>query len=63
MLRVVGGCMSRLTIALGAYAVLGILTLVTIDDQKFRIATLAVLAMFAVRTWARSKKQDRDDEF
>jgi hypothetical protein len=55
--------MNRLWVALGAYAVLGILTVVTIDDQKFRLATLAILAMFAVRTWARSKKQDRDDEF
>ncbi len=53
--------MNRLTIALGAYAVLAILALVTIDDQKFRLATLAVLAMFAVRTWSWSRKQERED--
>jgi membrane protein implicated in regulation of membrane protease activity len=54
--------MNRLWVALGAYAVLAVLTLTTIDDQKFRLATLAILAMFAIRTWARSKKQDRDGE-
>ena len=32
----------------------------TISDQKFKLATLAVLAMFAVRTWSWSRKQDSE---
>ena len=48
--------MKRLWVALGAFAVLMILTWITIDDQKFRLAALAILAMFAVRTWSHSRK-------
>ena len=53
--------MKRLWVALGAYAVLAVLAATTISDQKFRLATLAVLAMFAIRTWSWSKKRDRDE--
>jgi hypothetical protein len=52
--------MKRLWVALGVYAVLAGLAWTTISDQKFRLATLAILAMFAVRTWSWSKKQDRE---
>ena len=52
--------MKRLWAALGAYAVLAILAATTITDQKFKLATLAVLAMFAIRTLSWSRKQDRD---
>jgi hypothetical protein len=38
-----------------AYAGLAILTWTTIDDQRLRMVTLAVLGMFAVRTWVRRK--------
>ena len=44
--------MKRLWVALGAFAVLAVLAWTTIDDQKFRLATLAILAMFAIRTWS-----------
>ena len=54
--------MKRLGIALGAFAGLMILTWITIDDQKFRLAALAVLAMFAVRTWTHSRKQQHQQE-
>jgi len=47
-------------IAMGAFAVLAILAALTIDDQKFKLATLAVLAMFAIRTLAWSRKMDRE---
>ena len=47
--------MNRLTIALAAYAALGILTWATIREQRIRLVTLAILAMFAVRTWVRRK--------
>ena len=53
--------MKRLWVALGAFAVLMLLTWITIDDQKFRLAAMAILAMFAVRTWSWSKKQDREE--
>ena len=48
--------MNRLFMALIAYAVLGVLSWTTIDDQRFRLATLAVLALFAVKTWVRRKE-------
>jgi hypothetical protein len=50
----------KLWIALGAYVVLAILTALTIDDQKFKLATLAILAMFAIRTLAWNRKMDRE---
>jgi len=52
--------MNRLWMALSAYAVLGILAAATITDQKFKLATLAVLAMFAIRTWSWSRRLDRE---
>ena len=53
--------MKRLGIALGAFAVLMVLTWITIDDQKFKLAALAILAMFAVRTWSHHRKQTNSD--
>jgi hypothetical protein len=35
---------------LGAYVVLAVLSWTTISDQKIRLVTLAILAMFAVKT-------------
>jgi membrane protein implicated in regulation of membrane protease activity len=54
--------MKRLWVALGAFAVLMVLTWITIDDQKFRLAALAILAMFAVRTWSHNRKQQHEQE-
>jgi membrane protein implicated in regulation of membrane protease activity len=54
--------MKRLWVALGAFVVLMLLTWITIDDQKFRLAALAILAMFAVRTWSHSRKLQSEDE-
>ena len=48
-------------VALGAYAVLAILAATMIADQKFKLATLAVLAMFAIRTWSWSRKLEREE--
>ena len=53
--------MNRLWVALGAYVVLAILAATTISDQKFKLATLAVLAMFAIRTVSWSRKLDREE--
>jgi hypothetical protein len=46
---------NRLIAGLIGFVALGALTWTTIDDQKIRLATLAILAMFAVKTWVRRK--------
>jgi hypothetical protein len=45
----------RLMLALAAFVALGVLSWTTISDQRIRLATLAVLAMFALKTWVRRK--------
>jgi hypothetical protein len=45
--------MSRLYLALAAFVVLGVLAWTTLSDPRMRFATLAVLAMFALKTWVR----------
>ncbi len=60
-----GGWMKRLWLALGVYAVLAALAWNTLSEQKFRYATVAILAMFAVRSWTwhrRQQQQERGDE-
>jgi len=52
--------MNKFLIAMGAYAVLGALAWTTLGDPKFKFATLAILAMFAVRTWSWSKKLENE---
>jgi membrane protein implicated in regulation of membrane protease activity len=52
--------MNRLLMAFGAYAVLGAVAWATLSDPKFKFATLAILAMFAVRTWSWSKKMEHE---
>jgi threonine/homoserine/homoserine lactone efflux protein len=54
--------MKRLWVAMSAFAVLMVLTWATIDDQKFRLAALAILAFFAVRTWTHSRKLQNEAE-
>ena len=54
--------MKRFAVAMGAFALLMILTWTTIDDQKFRLAALAILAMFAVRTWSHHRKLQHEAE-
>jgi hypothetical protein len=58
--------MKRLGIALGVIAVLMVLAWATLPDTRFRLGALAILAMFAVRTWSHSRKlqneEERDDE-
>jgi len=49
---------------MGAFAILAILTALTIDDQKFKLATLAILALFAIRTltWNRKLHREREEQ-
>jgi hypothetical protein len=43
----------RIVLALVAYVGLGVLAFATLPDKRIRAATLAILAMFAVKTWIR----------
>ena len=47
--------MNRLYAGLAAFVVLGVLAWTTIGDQRIRLATLAILVMFALKTWVRRK--------
>jgi hypothetical protein len=46
---------NRFLLAMVAYAVLAVLSWNTITDEKLRLATLAVLALFAVKTVVRRR--------
>ena len=54
--------MNRLSIALLAYVILGALSWSTISDQKIRLVTLAILAMFALKTVMRRKEAMHPDD-
>jgi len=47
--------MNRLAMALVAYLVLGVLAFVTLNDQRIRLLTLIILALFAFKSWVRRK--------
>jgi hypothetical protein len=51
----------KLLVAFAIYAALAALAWTTLSEPKFRYATMAILALFALRTWSWSKKQDRED--
>jgi len=46
---------SRLTTSMVAYVAIAVLAWNTLTDEKLRLATLAVLALFAVKTVVRRK--------
>ena len=48
--------MNRLAAAMIAYVILGVLTWLTITDLRIREGTLAILALFAVKSWVRRKE-------
>ena len=52
---------NRFLLAMVAYAVLAVLSWNTITDEKLRLATLAVLVLFAVKTVVRRKDVLRPD--
>jgi hypothetical protein len=47
---------------MAAYVVLGGLVWATIQDHRIRVATLAILALFAVKTWVRRKEVMHPDK-
>ena len=54
--------MNRLAAALMAYAVLGVLTYLTISDSRIRGVTFTVLAWFAVKSWLRRSEVMHPDK-
>jgi hypothetical protein len=46
---------NRLAIALAAYLVLAFLVWATISDERIRLVTLVIVALFAVKTWLHRK--------
>ena len=48
--------MSRFSIALALYGLLGLLAWLTLPDEKIRLVALAVLAMFALKTWVHHRR-------
>jgi hypothetical protein len=53
---------NRFWLALAAYIAIGILAWTTLSDQRIRLVTLAILAMFALRTWAHRKNTMHADK-
>jgi hypothetical protein len=53
----------RLLLAFAAYVALAALALTTLSDHRIRGVTLAILGMFAIKTWVRRKDfMHRGDE-
>jgi hypothetical protein len=47
---------SRFSIALAVYGLLGLVAWLTLPDQKILGVTLALLAMFAVKSWLHHRR-------
>jgi len=45
----------RLFLAFAAYAALGVLAYTTLSDARVRLMTLAMLGVFALKTWLRRR--------
>jgi hypothetical protein len=46
---------TRFALAMAGFVGLGILSWTTLSDSRVRLATLAVLGLFALKTWVRRK--------
>ncbi len=53
--------MNRLYVALAAYAGIAVLAWFTLTDPKVRTVTLAIMAMFAIRTLTYSRRHPESD--
>ena len=53
---------NRFLLAMAAYVVLGILTWSTITNEKLRLVTLLILALFAVKTILRRREMTHPDD-
>ena len=56
--------MSKFWVAMAVYLLLAVMAWQTLSDEKLRLVTLALLAMFAVRTaaYARSTARSRQSD-
>ena len=54
--------MTRFAIAMAAFAVLGVLAWTTLSDERIRLLCLAILAMFAFKTWLRRNDAMRSSQ-
>ncbi len=54
--------MNRLSIAFGVYILLGVLAWATLTDEKIRLVTFAILALFAVKTLLHRNDAMHSDE-
>jgi hypothetical protein len=54
--------MSRFSIALAIFGLLGLLAWFTLPDSKARDVTLALLAMFVVKTWLHHRRQKLEQD-
>jgi hypothetical protein len=52
---------SRFSIALALFGLLGLVAWLTLPDQKIRGVALALLAMFAVKSWLHHRRQQIDE--
>jgi len=53
--------MNRLAVAFVVYAALGALAYKTLPDERIRLATFAILGLFALKTWLRRGDMMRGD--
>ena len=60
--RAAGMRLNRFAIALSAYALLVVLVLATIDNKQLRLVSLAILALFAVKTIVRRRDVMHSDD-
>ena len=54
--------MKRLVVAFVAFAVLAALAWSTLPDERIRAVTLAILGLFAVKTWLHRKELSQPPE-
>ncbi len=54
--------MKKFSVAMGLIAVLMVLAWTTLPDDRFRFGALAILAMWAVRTWSHHRKLQNEQE-
>jgi hypothetical protein len=54
--------LNRFSIALVLFGLLGLLAWFTLPDSKVRAVTLALLAMFAVKTWLHHRRQQIEQD-
>ena len=56
---------NKFVVAMALFALLAALSWLLLTDPKLRLVTLALLALFALKTWVHHRKQlleERDDE-